>query len=78
MSLFRSPRARTLLVLGSLILSASAGGCNPSNPNEQEFLRDAPAGKPPDNPNETVSERRARTLSTIKKPSDAASRRKAH
>jgi hypothetical protein len=67
MSILRSPRARTLLLLGGLILALNAPGCGSSNSNEREFLSTADPGKEYGNPNESYSARRERTKHTVKK-----------
>lgn len=83
MSISRSSRAKTLVVLGSLILAGNVAGCNSSNPNEQEFLRSAPPGKPTENPDESYSQRRSRTrlvgkkLAAIEARNEAAAKKKA-
>ncbi|MGP0067412.1 MAG: hypothetical protein ACLQGP_27930 [Isosphaeraceae bacterium] len=71
MSILKSPRAKILLLLASLILPSNLVGCGSGNTNEKEFLSSAPPGKPPENPDETVSERRARTRLVSKKVADA-------
>jgi hypothetical protein len=54
--------ARTFLLAlsTSLVLVSTVGGCGSGNPNEDEFLQNAPRGTPPENPNETFRERKER------------------
>jgi hypothetical protein len=57
---------RTLIFTLCVSLLFTAGGCGSSNPNEAEFLREAPPGKPPENPNESFKERKERLLQAAK------------
>ena len=81
MTILRSPRARVLLLVVGLILPWGLGGCGSGNPNEQEFQRSAPPGKPLENPNESYAERRERTrnvskqLAKIEAQNDAATKK---
>jgi hypothetical protein len=66
-------------VLAVLLLSAGGlglAGCGGSNPNEREFLQNAPPGKPSEFPNESVAERKARTRGETK-PAPKGARGKA-
>ena len=74
MSILKSPRAKTLLLTGSLILTSNLVGCGSGNPNEKEYFAHTPPGKPPENPNESNSERRARTRNVPKQVAAAEAR----
>ncbi len=76
MSIPRSSRVRTLLLLGGMALSWNPVGCGSSNPNEHEFLT-APPGMPPDHPNESFAERRERTRNLTKQELAAEAKNKA-
>jgi hypothetical protein len=77
MSILKSPRAKTLLLFGSLILTSNLVGCGSGNPNEKEYFAHTPPGKPPENPNESNSERRARTRNVPKQVAAAEARNEA-
>jgi hypothetical protein len=66
MSILRSRRSLALLLAGSMALTASLAGCEPGNPNEAEYFKHTPPGKPPENPDESNSARRARTQRVAK------------
>jgi len=59
-------------LLGIYLLTLSLGltlcvpGCGSGNPNEREFLNNAPPGTPSEFPNESVAQRKARTRSLSK------------
>jgi hypothetical protein len=61
-------------VAGLLLAAGGLGlaGCGNSNPNEREFLQNAPPGKPSEFPNESVAERKARTRGETKPASKDA------
>ena len=50
-------------LVGPVLIAAGLGlsGCGNSNPNEREFLQNAPPGQPSEFPGESVAERKART-----------------
>jgi hypothetical protein len=76
MSILRSRRALVLLLAGSMVLTASLAGCEPGNPNADEYYKHTPPGKPPENPNESNSARRSRTQRVTKQTAAIEARNK--
>jgi hypothetical protein len=67
-------------VLAGLLLAAGGlglAGCGNSNPNEREFLQNAPPGKPSEFPNESVAQRKARTKGETKPAQKGAAKSQA-
>jgi hypothetical protein len=77
MSILKSPRAKALLLTGSLILTSNLVGCGSGNPNEKEYFAHTPPGKPPENPDESNSARRARTRNVPKQVATVEARNEA-
>ncbi len=67
--------------LAGLLMTAGVmglAGCGSGNPNETEFLRTAPPGKPPDDPeDQKVAHRRERTKIVPKQIQDFEARNQA-